>query len=86
MSDAQSRWENQRDIDCAEHGQAKCPKFPDHDCEECHAEHKEDGVFNEFCDVCLDERCTNCNGTGWIGTGKNEEECGICEASGRVEP
>jgi len=58
MSDAQSRWENQRDIDCAEHGQPKCPKFPDHDCEECHFDHKEKGYFNEFCSICIDEKCS----------------------------
>ena len=54
--DAQSRWENQRDIDCAEHNQPKCRKFPDHDCDECHAAHRENDEPNNFCGRCDDEK------------------------------
>jgi len=57
--DAQTRWENQRDIDCAEHGQPRCLMFPDHDCEECHAFHVEEGEFNTFCIKCEDEKNQN---------------------------
>lgn len=85
MSDAQSRWENQRDIDCAEHNQPRCPKFPDHDCEECHESHVEEGEFNGWCAICDDEKCGQCEGTGWVFHANHDEmECPKCEGSGRL--
>lgn len=90
MMDAQSRWEDQRDIDCADHNQPQCPKFPDHDCEECHGDHVEAGDFNDFCSICADQKCEKCNGTGYYIGGTpsapegDEIECEPCEASGRV--
>jgi len=85
MSDVQSRWEDQRDRDCAEHNQPQCPKFPDHDCEECHAYHVEEHEFNQWCQTCIDEKCSACNGSGYIGEGNDETECAKCEATGRVK-
>lgn len=91
MSDAQSRWENQRDIDCAEHNQPQCPKFPDHDCPECHNQHVEDHEPNKWCDVCADQKCEKCNGKGYYMTGTktspdgDETECEKCEATGGLK-
>lgn len=92
MSDAQSRWEDQRDRDCAEHNQPKCPKFPDHDCEECHSQHVEEHEFNQWCEICTDEKCPQCEGVGYLylqdpkkkREAGEETECMKCEATGRV--
>lgn len=81
MSDAQSRWENQRDIDCAEHNQPRCPKFPDHDCDECHESHVEVGEFNGWCAICDDEKCLTCQGSGYL---EDDAECETCGGCGRL--
>jgi len=90
----QSRWENQRDIDCSEHNQPKCEKFPDCSCNECHETHLEHGDFNKFCSVCSDEKCQECNGAGWIRKAVGESydspewdefDCEKCGGSGRVK-
>jgi len=92
MSDAQTRWENQRDIDCAEHNQPQCPKFPDHDCDECHSYHVEEHLFNEWCQTCKDEKCPKCDGKAYYMTGSksspdgDEVECDQCDVTGRVRP
>ena len=53
---------------------------------DCHQVHKDQGDFPSFCEACNDEKCSNCNGRGYLGTGKNEEECRICESTGRIKP
>ena len=87
--DVQARWEDKRDVDCAEHGQPKCRSFPDCSCQECHEHHVEEGEFNEFCQTCADEKCVECDGKGHVMkidyfTNKHEEfECEECGGSGR---
>jgi hypothetical protein len=89
MSDAQSSWENQRDIDCAEHNQPKCPKFPDDSCDECHNQHVKEHEFNQWCETCADEKCPQCEGLAYLYlkiSGEYEEtECLRCEATGRIK-
>ena len=78
---AQTRWENQRDIDAAEHNQASCRNYPDCSCDECHTSHLDHGYFNEFCVVCDVQKCPNCNGTGL--TPDKLADCPQC-LSGRI--
>ena len=75
--DAQTRWEDQRARDCAEHNQPKCPKFPDHACDECHSFHVEEGDFNKFCEICWEEQCGTCKGSGYLEDG--ETSCPVKE-------
>ena len=86
MSDAQSRWEDQRANDCANHGQAKCQRFPDCACEECHSFHVEEHEFNEFCEICKDQKCEKCKGEGWYKYPESDDhECEVCDGSGRIK-
>jgi len=78
----QSRWEDQRDRDCAEHNQPKCESFPDCSCPECHKHHVEEHEFNDYCGICDDERCPKCGGRGWAMIGRSE--CLQCRGRGRI--
>ena len=97
MTDAQTRWEDKRASDCAEHNQPKCKHFPDHYCDECHDSHRLWGEFNAFCLLCQEERCEACNGTGTvkfkgkvpiraeIHLGDLDEDCRNCDGTGRID-
>lgn len=83
MIDRQTNWENKRDIQAAEYNQPQCISFPDHNCDQCHAQHVEEHDFNKWCDKCMYEKCSDCDGYGWHEDA--DDECKKCEGTGRIK-
>lgn len=52
---AYGRWENRAEAEADQDPMRHCRKFPDHDCEFCHASHVEDQEANPHCSKCKEE-------------------------------
>jgi hypothetical protein len=63
MYDAETAWANSVEM-------AENKRWDEHDecgCEAiCHKDHLKTDVFEDDCDFCKQEKCPDCNGTGWV--------------------
>lgn len=55
--------------------------LPECNCEPCHKFHKEQHRFEYECYQCQDEKCPNCDGSGWID---GDIGCVVCKETGRI--
>lgn len=61
---------------------------PDHDedgcLEICHPAHVEMGIFSDDCEACVEEKCSECEGRGYVYPNEVEKDCESCKGTGRI--